>query len=160
MKMQSAFCFLLLCAALPARLPAQATDCNDPYASPQANAVARQQWENQSSPVYIDATNLARDLATRGIKVECIRRSKEEHLFQGQKGAAWFRTNHGVFEAWFFPDTKAAMVAVEKVTARPAPVSLPSGPSESFIQHQNVVIHVSLGDRTLAASLQRAFQLK
>lgn len=160
MKRQSAFCFLLLCAALPARLPAQATDCNDPHASPQANAVARQQWENQSSPVFIDATNLARDLATRGIKVECIRRSKEEHIFQGQKGGAWFKTNQGVLEAWFFPDTKAATVAVEKVTARPAPVSLPSGPSEFFILHQNVVFHVSPGDRTLAASLQRAFELK
>jgi hypothetical protein len=158
MKTQIAFCFLLFCAAFPSRLLAQATDCNDPYASPQANAMAQQQWENQSSPVYVDAINLARDLATRGIQVECIRRSKEEHLFEGQKGAAWFKTNQGVFEAWFLPDTKAATVVVAKVTARPAPVSLPSGPSEFFIQHQNVVFHVSLGHRELAASLQRAFQ--
>jgi hypothetical protein len=43
--------------------------------------MAQQGWENQSSPVYADASNLARDLARRGIKVECIRRSKEEHLF-------------------------------------------------------------------------------
>jgi hypothetical protein len=158
MKTKIAFCFLVLCVALPARLLAQATDCNDPYASPQANAVAQQQWENQSSPVYLDATNLARDLVTRGIKVECIRRSKEEHLFKGQKGAAWFKTNQGVFEVWFLPDTKAATVVVAEVNARPAPVSLPAGPSEFFIQHQNVVFHVSLGDRSLAATLQRAFQ--
>ncbi len=157
MKMQIAF-WLVLCAAVPPRLPAQATDCNDPYASPQANTEAQQQWQNQSSPVYADATNLARDLATRGIKVECIRRSKEEHLFEGQKGAAWFKTNQGIFEVWFLPNATAAAVAVAKVTSQPVPVSLPSGPSEFFIQHQNVVFHVSLGDRALAASLQTAFR--
>jgi hypothetical protein len=158
MKTQIAFCLLVLCAAVPARLTAQATDCNDPQASPQANAVAQQQWENESSPVYLDAINLARDLATRGIEVECIRRSKEEHLFRGQKGAAWFKTNQGIFEVWFLPDAKAAAVVVAKLMARPAPVSLPTGPREFFIQHQNMIFHVSLGDRTLAASLQRAFQ--
>jgi hypothetical protein len=33
-------CFLILYAAIPARLLAQATDCNDPSVSPEANAVA------------------------------------------------------------------------------------------------------------------------
>jgi hypothetical protein len=93
-----------------------------------------------------------------GIKVECIRRSKEENLFEDQKGAAWFRTNQGIFEVWFMPDAEAAAVVVAKVTSRSPPVYLPSGPSEFFIQYQNVVFHVSLGNRTLAASLQRAFQ--
>jgi hypothetical protein len=153
-----AICFLVLYAAIPGRLLAQATDCNDPYASPEANAMAQQQWEKQASPVYADATKLVRDLDLRGIKVECIRRSKEERLFDGQKGAAWFKTNQGIFEVWFFPHTKAAAVAVAKVTSQPAPVSLPSGPSEYFIQYQNLVFHVSLGNRTLATSLQRAFQ--
>ena len=153
-----AICFLVLYAAIPARLFAQATDCNDPYASPEANAIAQQQWENQSSPVYADATRLARDADMRGIQFECIRRSKEERLFHGQKGAAWFKTNQGIFEVWFFPDTKAAAIAVAAVTSHSAPVSLPSGPSEYFIQYRNVVFHVSLGNRTLATSLQRAFQ--
>ncbi len=108
--------------------------------------------------MYFDATNVGRDLAVRGIKVECIRRSKEEQLFEGQKGAAWFKTDQGIFEVWFLPDTKAATLAVAKVTAQPALVSLPSGPNEFFVQHQNVVFHVSLDDRALAASLQRAFQ--
>lgn len=157
MKTKIVFCLLVLCA-LSARLLAQATDCNDPNGSPQANAVAQQQWENQSSPVYVEATNLARELVTRGIHVECIRRSKEEHLFAGQKGAAWFKTNQGAFEVWFLPNTKAAMAIVAEMTAQPAPVSLPAGPGEFFIQHQNVVFHVSLGDRTLAATLQRMFQ--
>ena len=104
MKMLIAICFLVLCAAVPARLSAQATDCNDPSASSQANALAQEEWEKQSSPVYADATVLAHDLARRGIKVECIRRSKEENLFKNQKGAAWFKTNQGIFEVWFMPD--------------------------------------------------------
>jgi hypothetical protein len=148
LKMEIAFSILALSAALPSQLVAQATDCNDRYASPQANAVAQQQWENQSSPVYVDATDLARYLATRGLNVECIRRSKEEHLVEGQRGAAWFKTNQGTFEVWFFPDARAASGAVASVRARS---------SELFIQHQNTVFHVGSGDRALAANLQRVF---
>jgi hypothetical protein len=42
--------------------------------------VTQQQWENQASPVYADAIRVARDVDMRGIKVECIRRSKDEGL--------------------------------------------------------------------------------
>jgi hypothetical protein len=52
--------FFVLCAATPALVEAQATDCNDAHASPEANSIAQQQWENQSSPAYEDATELAR----------------------------------------------------------------------------------------------------
>jgi hypothetical protein len=93
-----AICFLVLYAAMPAQLLAQATDCNDPSASPEANAMSQQQWENQSSPVYADATELARTLDERGVLVQCMRRSLEERLFKGQKGAAWFKTDRGIFE--------------------------------------------------------------
>lgn len=75
-----AICFLVLYAAIPARLLAQATDCNDPSVSPEANAMAQQQWENRSSPVYADATELARTLNERGFLVQCMRRSVEERL--------------------------------------------------------------------------------
>jgi hypothetical protein len=149
---------LILCFAAPTLLSAQASDCNDPHASPQANAMAQQEWESQNSPVYVDATNLSHDLAARGITVECIRRSKEEHLFEGQKGAAWFKTNQGIFEVWFMLDSKEAAAAVAKVTAKPAPISLPSGPNQFFIQPQNFVFHVSMDDKTLAAKIQTAFQ--
>ena len=46
-----AICLLVLYAAIPTRLSAQATDCNDPHASPRESAIALQQWENRSSPV-------------------------------------------------------------------------------------------------------------
>jgi hypothetical protein len=32
-----------------------------------------------------------------------MRRSKEENLFEGQKGAAWVKTKQGILEAWFLP---------------------------------------------------------
>src|SRR5271163_4401351 len=99
-----AICLIVSCAALPAALPAQsANPCND--------GAARQGWEDKSSPVYADAINLARELSSRGLGVECIRRSKEEHLFEGQKGAAWFQTSQGSFEVWFLaaPETFAGL---------------------------------------------------
>jgi hypothetical protein len=100
------FCLIVL-VVLPAGLFAQATDCNDPHASPQANAIAQQQWDNRSSPVYQDATELARTLNERGLPVQCIRRSVGERIFKGQKGAAWFKTDRGVFDVWFLPASES-----------------------------------------------------
>jgi hypothetical protein len=160
MRMRFAICLLALGAATPAHLIAQASDCNDPHASAQANAMAQQQWGNGRSPVYRDATDLVRELASRGIAVECIRRSKEEHLFDGQKGAAWFKTVHGAFEVWFLPDAGAAEAATAAVAARPAPISLPSGPNQFFIQHENLVFHVGMGNQELATSIKNAFQAR
>jgi hypothetical protein len=158
MKTRFAICCLILWGSVSLRLHAQTTDCNDPHASPQANAESQTEWESQSSPVYADATVLARDLTRHGVTVECIRRSKEEHLFEGQKGAAWFKTSGGVFEVWFLPNQAAASTVVAQVTARPAQVSLPSGPREFFIQHQNLVFHISMGNQVLASNLQKALQ--
>ena len=158
MTTRSAIWFLVLCAAAPVLVPAQASNCSAPHTTPQANALEQQQWENGSSPVYADATELARTLNERGFVVECIRRSVEERLFKGQKGAAWFKTNQGVFEVWFLPEPAAAAAVVAKVTARPPSINLPSGPSEFFIQHQNVVFHVGMGQKALAASIQTALQ--
>lgn len=145
----------VVCAAGPAR--AQATDCNVPEATPEQNARAQAIWESRSSPVYGDATALARDLVNRGIKVQCIRRSKVERLFPNQNGAAWFMTDKGVFEVWFMRDQEAAAAAYAKVTTPPLPINLPSGPTEFFVQRQNIVFHVSLGNQTLAAIVRRAY---
>lgn len=101
--MKAAMLFLALCCVLQTGLSAQATDCNDPSVSPEANAVAQQQWENRTSPVYDDATELASTLNERGFQVQCMRRSVEERLFKGQKGAAWVKTDRGILEVWFLP---------------------------------------------------------
>jgi len=65
---------------------------------------SKRAWDDASSPVYFDAEELARTLKDRGFVVECIRRSKEENLFKGQKGAAWYKTDLGVFKVWFLPE--------------------------------------------------------
>jgi len=60
-----------------------------------------------TSPVYVEAEDLAQKLREAGIQVQCIRRSKEENLFDGQAGAAWFKTDQGAFEAWFLPEPES-----------------------------------------------------
>ena len=162
-------CFLVLSAAIPARLLAQATDCNDPHASPEANAIAQQEWESQDSPVFADATNLSHYLAARGITVECIRRSKEEHFFEGQKGGAWFKTSQGVFEVWFLPtaETFAGLEVIVQqkdgryiYSFRGIPLisrTMDSSKPIYFIKYGSALINV-WGDEQLAASIQKALQ--
>ena len=54
-------------------------------------------------PAYADAMSLARTLQAHGFIVKCVLESKMTHIFEGQKGAALFRTDHGDFEALFLP---------------------------------------------------------
>lgn len=164
-----AICLLVLYAAMIARLSAQATDCNDPSVSPEANAMAQQQWENRSSPVYADATELARVLNERGFLVQCIRRSLQERLFQGQKGAAWFKTTRGIFDVWFLPKPEnfAGLEIDEQrengeyvYSFRGTPQisgTIESSKQNYFISYENLLFHV-MGDEQLAASIRKAFQ--
>jgi hypothetical protein len=84
---KAALFFLAFYAVLPTGLSAQATDCNDPSASPEANASAQQQWENKSSPVYDDATELASTLNERGFRAfflaarHCLRQETGDLLY-------------------------------------------------------------------------------
>jgi hypothetical protein len=153
MKTRIAIFFLVFCFATPIPLSAQATDCNDPHASPEANAAAQQAWEDRSSPVYADATNLAQDLALHGFVVQCIRRSKEERLFKGQKGAAWFKTDQGIFEVWFLPTPDTFAGSQSEVIEQP----LTGGPTQFYIKSGNMVFHV-MSDKQLAMNLHKAFQ--
>jgi len=113
---------------------------------------------------------LAQVLSDRGIVVECVRRSNEEHRFNGQKGAAWYKTDHGIFEVWFLPKTEsfAAFKVIEQPQANgrylytspgtPGPRgSEESSKQEFFIKNGNVVFKV-WGDKQLAASIEQAFQ--
>ena len=165
-----AICFLVLYAVTTAQLWAQATDCNDPQASPQANAIAQQQWESESSPVYADARELARILDERhGFQVQCIRRSVEERFFKGQKGAALVKTNRGVFEVWFLstPETFAGLKVDERrengrylYSFRGTPQisrTINSSKQSYFIGYRNLLFHV-WGDDQLATSIKNAFQ--
>ena len=167
--MKAAMLFLALCCVLQTGLSAQATDCNDPSVSPEANAVAQQQWENRTSPVYDDATELASALNERGFQVQCMRRSVEERLFKGQKGAAWVKTDRGVFEVWFLPtpETFAGLEVDERrengrylYSFRGTPQisrAIDSSKQSYFMSYKNLLFHV-WGDEQLAASIRSAFQ--
>jgi hypothetical protein len=156
-------CVLALCGGLPARLAGQTRDeCTD--------AVARQAWEAQSSPVYADATELGRMLSDRGFVVDCIRRSKEERLFTGQKGAAWFKTDKGIFEVWFLPKTEtfASLEVIEQPQGNgryiysfrgtPRILNKIQSSRQIFFLKQGSLLFEVWGDKQLATSLVHAFQ--
>jgi hypothetical protein len=109
-------------------------------------------------------------LTRRDFVVECIRRSKQEHLFEGQKGAAWFETDEGIFEVWFLPKTEsfASLEIIEErkangryiYTFRGKPrirTYMDSPKPIAFIERGNLLFEV-WGNGQLAARLGRAFQ--
>ena len=55
---------------------------------------------------YTDAMSLARTLQAHGFIVKCVLQSKMAQFFEGQNGAALFRTDHGDFEALFLPPSQ------------------------------------------------------
>jgi hypothetical protein len=131
---------------------------------------AKQAWDDATSPVYLDAEELARTLNNRGFVVECIRRSKEENFFKGQKGAAFYKTDRGVFEVWFLPERESfsRLQIIEQAKengryfysfrGRPRIANtIDSANSISFIKHGNLLFEV-WGDKQLAQELDVAFR--
>lgn len=59
---------------------------------------------------------LAQTLASHGFVVRCVCQSKMIHVFEGQKGAALFKTDHGDFDALFLqePQTFDLVEPVER----------------------------------------------
>jgi hypothetical protein len=157
-----AMCIMVLCVLWAARLPAQIAD-------PCKNDQARQSWDNRRSPAYDDAMSLAHTLSNHGILVECIRGSKMEQFFEGQKGAAWFKTNQGIFEVLFLPspETFAGLEIIDRGrngrhiysfrgTPRISRVMDSSEPNY-FIKHENALFSV-WGDEELAHSIEKAVE--
>ena len=60
-----------------------------------------------TDPAYSDAMTLARVLAEDGISVSCIGPSTMNGLFEGEVGAAIYKTSRGVFEALFLPQSRS-----------------------------------------------------
>src|SRR5438309_5032739 len=98
---------LLLTASMHSSLLAQSSDCTGKAAQAQLSSV---------DPVYVDAMELARYLIDHGFIVNCVQGSKMQHLFDGQKGAALYRTDRGSFEALFLSKTETfdALEVVEQ----------------------------------------------
>lgn len=154
---------LIVSAASPVLLSRQSSDpCKD--------VRAQQAWDDAKSPVYADATELARTLSRRGFIVECIRRSKEENLFEGQKGAAWYKTDKGIFEVWFLPKTESfaglEVIEIAQENGRyaysfkgtPRILTHMNSPKKMFFIKQANLLFEVWGDEQLAATLSQAFQ--
>lgn len=60
-----------------------------------------------TDPAHAEAMKLSKTLNRHGIQIRCVLLSKEAQLFDGQLGAALFRTEIGDFEALFLPPTQA-----------------------------------------------------
>jgi hypothetical protein len=90
--------YITLLVCFPISAQTQPDVCKD--------ARSQADWNSGASPVYADANALARELKSHGVEIECIRRSKEENIFEGQKGAAWFQSKQGIFEVLFLPNEK------------------------------------------------------
>jgi hypothetical protein len=58
---------------------------------------------NLNDPVYADAMTVERTLSKNGYTVQCVHPSTMARFFEGQKGAALFRTTSGDFEVLFLP---------------------------------------------------------
>ena len=69
-----------------------------------------------TDPAYAESIELTREMEHRGYTVRCVLRSKMENFFEGQLGAALYRTNRGDFEALFLtkPRTFDSVCVVER----------------------------------------------
>jgi hypothetical protein len=116
--------------------------------------------------VYAEAIDVANTLNGLGVPIRCILASKMQHIFIGQKGAAFYQTVDGSFEVLFLPKTQSfeSLQIVERRendryiysfrgTPRPQTNVMDSSRPISFIKKENLLFYV-WGQPTLAATLQ------
>jgi len=149
----------MLLLALPSFLIGQSEQCSD------SDLLAVLQPTDKS---YSMAMELAETLQAEGFIIKCMLRSKMEGEFEGQDGAALFRTDRGDFEAMFLPKQKTfekMMVLERQENSRyvysfegaPKPRSLRSMDSprrEYFVKHAHLLLLTS--NALLAEDLRRA----
>jgi hypothetical protein len=149
---------LLLTASMQSSLLAQSSECTGREVQVQLPS---------TDPVYVDAMELARYLIDHGFIVKCILASKEQNQFDGQKGAALYRTDRGSFVVLFLPRAKT-FDAVEVVEQRRgarylysfrgtprSPTHIDSSKLIYYIKFGNMLFDV-WGDAELAAIIQAA----
>ncbi len=68
-------------------------------------------------PIYSEAMDLAKVLRGYGLTIKCVLPSKMANAFEGQIGAALYRTNRGDFETLFLKKT-ATFASVKPTEAR------------------------------------------
>jgi hypothetical protein len=158
MKLRVTVPAILLLLVIASMQPsfAQSSDCTGKAAQAQLSSV---------DPVYVDAMELARYLIDHGFIVNCVQGSKMQNLFDGQKGAALYRTDRGGFEALFLSKTEtfdAPEVVEQRQGARylysfrgtpKSPTHMDSSKPDYFVKFGNVLFDV-WGDAKLAATIQ------
>jgi hypothetical protein len=120
----------------------------------------------KNDPAYTNAMELAETLRYRGVTVKCVLQSKMVGFFDGQMGAALYRTDRGDFEALFLQKPAAfAIRTVERqengrylFTFGGSPPQISSHPLDSnrpwyFAQHVNVFLMTD--EKKLAIDLQK-----
>jgi len=148
----------LLTTSMQALLLAQSSECTGREAQVQLSS---------TDPVYVDAMELARYLLDHGFIVKCVLASKEQNQFDGQKGAALYRTDRGSFVVLFLPKAET-FDAVEVVEQRRgarylyyfrgtprSPTHIDSSKPIYYIKFGNVLFDV-WGDAELTAIIQAA----
>ena len=150
-----AILLLLVSASMQSSLLAQSSDCTGKEAEVQLPS---------TDAVYVDAIELARFLIDHGFIVKCVLASKEQNHFDGQKGAALFRTDRGSFVVLFLPKAET-FDAVQVVEQKQGPMYVYSfrgtphsptrmeGQKTYFIRSANLLFLV-WSDADLAASIQ------
>jgi hypothetical protein len=118
-----------------------------------------------TDPAYAGATEVEDQLDDLGIMVRCTCASKMTRLFRGEVGAAWFRSDDGIFEVIFLPkgQTFAHLKVVEQrdgdhyltsFRGRPySPVHMEGSKPTYFVKRGNRLYSV-WGDEKLAALLE------
>jgi hypothetical protein len=117
-------------------------------------------------PAYTDAMELAQALRNHGFAVKCVLRSTMFRVFEGQKGAALYRTNRGDFEALFLPKAQTFSVHpgeerkngryIYSFSGSPHSTGSPwdSARPTFFVQHANQFL--TTWDKQLATELDKA----
>lgn len=133
---------------------------------------SRRAWESRADPIFSDAMELAGTLENHGFAVECVRSSKQGAVFEGEKGAAWYKTKQGVFEVLFLKESRNfdGLEVVDEPTKggrhtykfRGTPqtsTSMEGANPITFIRHKNLMFEV-LDNEELAKLLGKAFPAK
>jgi hypothetical protein len=149
----------LFLLARPAAMLGQRADCT---------ARELQAALPSDAAVYRDAVALSQTLGKNGFVVKCLLNSMSEGTFEGQTGAATFRTDRGTFEVLFLPQSKSFdhLEVIEerngfrysywfKGPPQPWPANLiDSAFRIYFIRHRNLLFVVDR-DAELAARLEK-----
>src|SRR6266568_8216132 len=155
MKLCLALPVVLLIASAQSSVLAQSSDCTGKAAQAQLSSI---------DPVYVDATNLARNLIDHGFIVKCVQASKWGNLFAGQEGAALYSTEQGDFDVLFLPkaETFDAVQVVEQMQGNLYVYSFRGTPNSAgrlegqkihFVRSANLLFLV-WSDADLTASIQ------